>query len=121
MKTDIRDRWVEALRSGEYSQGYGELAIDGRYCCLGVLCEIAVQDGIVTKENIGSTDFVRYRSTSNRLDSGRSILPEAVKEWAGLDSINPSATRNGRGGTLSRFNDNGASFQEIAFLIEEQF
>jgi len=40
MDKEIRDKWVTALRSGEYVQGQGYLKDDGEYCCLGVLCEI---------------------------------------------------------------------------------
>ena len=31
-------KWVEALRSGKYRQGRGQLQTAGRYCCLGVAC-----------------------------------------------------------------------------------
>lgn len=38
----LKDKWVTALRSGQYVQGVGELKTkDGKYCCLGVLCEVA--------------------------------------------------------------------------------
>lgn len=40
MKKEIADKWVEALRSGEYNQGRGYLRVENEYCCLGVLCEI---------------------------------------------------------------------------------
>lgn len=37
-----RKLWVEALRSGKYKQNrLGWLRIDGRYCCLGVLADVA--------------------------------------------------------------------------------
>lgn len=42
MKTDIKEKWVAALRSGKYLQG--RLALrspEGGYCCLGVLCRVA--------------------------------------------------------------------------------
>ena len=40
MKKDTKEKWVAALRSGEYRQCQGELkdAI-GAHCCLGVLLE----------------------------------------------------------------------------------
>lgn len=46
MKQDIKDKWVAALRSGNYKQGTGELRKvkdDGctYHCCLGVLAEVA--------------------------------------------------------------------------------
>lgn len=42
---EIKDKWLEALKSGKYIQGYAELVyIDEseikRHCCLGVLGEI---------------------------------------------------------------------------------
>lgn len=40
MNKEIKDKWVEALRSGNYKQGYGNLQTGDSYCCLGVLCEI---------------------------------------------------------------------------------
>lgn len=36
MKKEIRDKWVEALRSGKFPQGRGNLFNGRRYCCLGV-------------------------------------------------------------------------------------
>lgn len=44
--------WVQALESGEHEQGYGFLetvsGLDGlvRRCCLGVLCRVAMADGL---------------------------------------------------------------------------
>jgi hypothetical protein len=40
MKKEIRDRWVTALRSGEYEQGIARFERGGRFCCLGVLCDV---------------------------------------------------------------------------------
>lgn len=39
--------WIEALRSGEYSQYRGGLRglRDDSFCCLGVLCDLAAKDG----------------------------------------------------------------------------
>jgi hypothetical protein len=40
MKSELKDEWVRALRSGDYKQGNGALLKDGKYCCLGVLADI---------------------------------------------------------------------------------
>ena len=41
MNIDVKRRWIEALRSGQYRQGAGYLrATDGTWCCLGVLCAV---------------------------------------------------------------------------------
>lgn len=40
MKADIKKQWIEALRSGKYTQGQEYLFRDGKHCCLGVLGEV---------------------------------------------------------------------------------
>lgn len=47
MNKKLKKQWARALRSGEYEQGQSELCyIDkegvSRYCCLGVLADIAI-------------------------------------------------------------------------------
>lgn len=39
--TNLQRRWVEALESGKYEQGMGQLRnSNNRYCCLGVACDV---------------------------------------------------------------------------------
>lgn len=41
MDPEVKGRWIEALRSGQYKQGAHQLKTpDGCNCCLGVLAEI---------------------------------------------------------------------------------
>ena len=43
--------WLEALRSGKYEQGNGQLlSPEGGYCCLGVLCSVL---GATNEELLG--------------------------------------------------------------------
>lgn len=66
MKKDIADRWVAALRSGKYLQGEKNLLIYRSdadsgdvypmHCALGVLCEIAVEEGVVKRHDDPSLD-----------------------------------------------------------------
>ena len=37
---DNATAWVDALRSGGYAQGIGSLKFDGKFCCLGVACDL---------------------------------------------------------------------------------
>lgn len=37
MTKDLKQKWVDALRSGEYKQCQLSLKKDNKYCCLGVL------------------------------------------------------------------------------------
>jgi hypothetical protein len=42
MDAEIKQKWVEALRGGQFKQGEGVLRTnDDRYCCLGVLCSVS--------------------------------------------------------------------------------
>lgn len=37
----FKKKWVDALKSGKYTQGKGYLKLDNEYCCLGVAAEIS--------------------------------------------------------------------------------
>lgn len=123
MNPDVKTRWVAALRSDRYAQGRGKLARldpDGgppSYCCLGVLCEVAVQAGVVVR--VLDTGDVRS------FDGAVNYLPEAVRAWAQLPAVNPVVRDVAGDGNdvvtaLSAFNDRGVSFARIAQLIEEE-
>ncbi|HEY4832468.1 MAG TPA: hypothetical protein VIH61_07925, partial [Waddliaceae bacterium] len=48
MNKKIKKQWLKELRSGEWVQGRGKLMDNqDRACCLGVLCDIAVREGII--------------------------------------------------------------------------
>jgi hypothetical protein len=85
MDQDIKKRWVDALRSGEYKQARNYLSAGDGYCCLGVLCEIAVQDGVVFKD-----DDTYFSKENPHNDYSAEELPDAVRTWAGLDEIDHS-------------------------------
>lgn len=55
MDTELKLKWVEALRSGKYKQGKQRFkSADDTYCCLGVLADVAG----VLKGNEGLAGFV---------------------------------------------------------------
>lgn len=46
MNPEWKEKWITALRSGDYSQGVGNLmGEEDTFCCLGVLCDIYNPDG----------------------------------------------------------------------------
>ena len=115
MNSNIKQQWINALRSGEYSQGAGHLRnLDG-FCCLGVLCDIYSKETGTQWEPDFNGRFSLFYGESN-------YLPEVVKEWAGLDRQNPWVnTSEGAITELAYLNDNGTTFSEIAQMIEEQY
>jgi hypothetical protein len=116
---EIKAQWVAALRSGEYEQGTGYLNADGKYCCLGVLCELAYEAGAVTKySNLSPAE---YGPAGDAL-----VLPYYVQNWAGLYDQTVDVETHGYDRIpLSVLNDGGESydsysFTQIADLIESQ-
>ena len=116
-KTQKRNvqRWIQALRSGEYQQTRGQLnhPTEG-YCCLGVLCEL---QGIPSR-NTGS--YVEYQfgdifnSGGIPMDTFEKMtgFPDTI--WGG-DSTSPAGTR----GMLIHANDHeNLNFKEIADLLD---
>lgn len=119
MRQDIKDQWVAALRSGDYKQGRGALhdTVSDEYCCLGVLCDLAVKAGVTTRtveSHLGLDQKLR-----SWFDEQSSVLPRRVKLWAGLIGV-PDVFTGGEKRGLASINDRGAPFGYIADLIEEQ-
>jgi hypothetical protein len=53
---EFKQKWVEALRSGEYEQGSDALYKGGKYCCLGVACVVAG----IPKETIEGESYISW-------------------------------------------------------------
>lgn len=117
MLTENQEKWVQALESGQYKQGVFQLRTGHSFCCLGVACDIS---GV-------SKWYKEYC-----YDGYDKVLPESVRDWLGLLSIDPKITLNEDEGlefrpsdkceptkfmTLSALNDRGVSFERIAKLI----
>lgn len=129
MKSEIKELWLEDLRSGNYKQAQGTLkgeqqkGVRASYCCLGVLCNIYKREtgeGAWTKD--GSFDVGKEKDTSG-------VLPVRVRNWAGLNKTNPRVQSGGKYNDLASLNDgdaidsNGESmdrktFKQIADLVE---
>ena len=120
---DVMNKWIEALESGDYAQTRGALGVDGleggkpSFCCLGVLCELAVQEGIIPDPLRGDAE----NATRLYGEAGNSgALPVEVRKWAGLATNN--GTYDGADKNLVGLNDSyGYSFEQIASVIREKF
>lgn len=40
MRDELKKKWIEALRSKKFEQGQNAMNSNGKFCCLGVLCEV---------------------------------------------------------------------------------
>lgn len=100
---ELRTKWLENLRSGKYEQGRSALKQYNKYCCLGVLCETAIQLGIPIAVDQDHS-LTRYEGCSMS-------LPEKLQEMIQISDNNLD--------TLMYMNDNECRpFEEIANYIE---
>lgn len=99
MKAELKQKWIDALRSGKYSQAKGRLEDGGSYCCLGVLCVVA---GLkIAKEG----DYV----------DGTALYEGYDPIW-NIFGGRPGESPQDR---LAPMNDEGKSFSVIADYIEK--
>ncbi len=116
MNQEIKEKWLEALRSGDYEQGKYCLSSEGKYCCLGVLCDIAIKEGVTIKTETKPQDADEDPRKYKLFDGQKSYLPGSVMNWAGLESQDPTIEDN----DLSEHNDDyEKDFKKIADLIEK--
>lgn len=101
-------KWTTRLRDPNLLQGFGQLGTpDGKRCCLGVACDVAVEEGVINPPVTHPSGALRY--------AGNSIfLPQAVMDWLGL----PAPITH----TLAYCNDGQRlSFSQIADLIDDKY
>ena len=146
MDRQIAMDWADLLESGKYPQGEGALCANGKFCCLGVLSEMAVKAGIATKVASDYTAAFSYQDVelsrpeifeddepcpccvSNDDDSYRDgssgVLTNKIQEWAGMSDANgtfPDNIKLGKYASLTAANDDGISFPVIAQFIRENY
>ena len=107
MKEEIKDRWVEALRSGEYKQGKKALKMDGNFCCLGVLCDLHAKEVGGDWEDLQNRRAQRYFGCIG-------LPPYEVQYWA--------ETKHSSGKEIANLNDvQNYTFEQIADWIERNW
>lgn len=117
MKAEIKEKWIAALESGEYEQGREYLHKGNKFCCLGVLCDLAVKDGVEVKITEEPGDAALHFA----YDEMSGILPIKVMRWSGLlCSTGGYEAEDGSTETLTRQNDLGKTFKELAEIIREK-
>lgn len=114
MKPEIKELWLKALRSDEYTQTKRVLRDSKGFCCLGVLSDLAIKSGEFSeaqwRNNCGIMAFTAPG------EGDYQSLTESVRIWAGLSGL--ACRRETH--TLANMNDNGVSFAGIADYIEKE-
>lgn len=126
MKKEIKEKWLEALRSGEYKQAHARLKTGQTFCCLGVLCDLHRKE---------KPEKRFWDETDESYLGDLHTLPTKVANWAGFKGkykrnplIKVTVGDTTRTEPMADFNDGfvepwwlALSFKELADLIEEQF
>ena len=120
MNPEVKEKWLESLRSGKFLQGeeyllketeYGEeeddiIDIPRRYCCLGVLCTL--------------------EGSPEKPVDGQEFPQDKTLEWAGLTKTSDNGKMYGSSHYLASLNDGKqypympkSTFSQIADWIEK--
>lgn len=121
---EVLAEWADALESGEYGQTESLLRDASGFCCLGVLCEIAVKHGVIS-EAVEILDSDDEPIGEFSYDGKDAFLPRAVSEWAFGDphENNPDMVTEHDGmESASSLNDSlEYSFPQIAAAIRRTY
>lgn len=125
MKPEIKEKWLEALRSGNYKQGTGKLRQVEKngdtYCCLGVLCDV-----LGVKWHTSDDDWdghPAYGVMDNRYIND-SDLPDRIRNKVGLtyeDTEKLIHLNDGGFNYKTNKQDPRRKFPTIAKYIEQNF
>lgn len=100
--SDIKKKWLVALRSGKYSQCRGAFRKEDGFCCLGVLADVMQPDGWETNW-LKRTEQGRIQHSSESFIYSGYFFEDKQTCWH-LAALNDSAKK---------------SFTEIADWVEE--
>lgn len=118
MKRSIARKWAAALDSGEYGQTTGTLRKNGKFCCLGVLCNMHAQ---------AHPEIAKTQRRAKEYLGCEALPPHEVTEWSGMASddgrLSSSVEINGKFyNDLADLNDNAKlTFPEIAKVIRKHW
>lgn len=123
MDKGIADAWIEKLSGGSIKQGRHSLCITKKdksheFCCLGVLCELARENGLDI--DIHERELHAGIISERSYNGASKFLPDSVKQWAGMK------TAFGRFGketdeTLDYLNDQSFDFDAVIKVIKEKW
>lgn len=99
----FKEKWLIALRGGEYKQCKGRLHDDGRYCCLGIAC-------MIHRVSVSQMDDYPLKGASNQSFSNIPKYMDVIVNGKDMHTT-PSQI-------LIGMNDKGESFNKIANWID---
>lgn len=107
MNKKIKQKWILALKSGDFKQDSSSLKSSRGYCCLGVLCELfSVENPEFQFEEL-DPELMEFEF---KFIDNSELLPNVVSVWAELSKKQQSY--------LANLNDTGMPFLKLADMIE---
>lgn len=150
-KQDFIRKWIENLRSGQFTQGQGALHVKGengepdKFCCLGIACQIAVKEGILPEPKLrqhaintdlnGQDEAIHIEAyayhTITPTTQTFGVLPLTLATFLNVSNdpnVNLKYVEHFKNrkhfkdhATLSELNDEGLTFEQLATIIENNF
>ena len=111
MDPTVFDEWLAALRSGEYEQGQSHPAWAGKYCCLGVLCDLQGHLG----ENSGRSWPIPPVAATEPPMPYMGLSPALQTQLAKINDGELAPDGTSWSDTHAQ---NGATFEDIAAYLE---
>lgn len=118
--------WIEALRSGKYSQGEGHLRTkDDSYCCMGVGCDVyRSATGLGKWVRKGRKYFFDYTDDKSSFQKD-ATMPSIVGRYFGIEDdfmirirMTEKSRAVGNYGLMTLNDARYATFSEIADILE---
>lgn len=118
MNPEIKKLWLAALRSDDYQQHYGSLHVGNKFCVWGVLCDLYTKCNNIKWHQLQESQIFSIHGLTG-------FPPVDVLHWAGFNKTGEkhfivSDTLAGAV-QLSSKNDKGATFKQLADLIETEW
>lgn len=106
------EKWLTALRSGEYKQAQETLYDPNTkgYCCLGVACRLEYPLHYLKASNGDFAGILQKGTTTDLMKYDLKKIPKVLKT---------SSNSSNLVGELTGMNDDGCTFEEIADWIED--
>lgn len=122
MNKEIKEKWITALKSGDYAKGINQLKTENydsdlnktgdSYCCLGVLCDLYHKE-------TGRGMWFENKFIISKHESEIEVLPETVMSWAGLKCSNPNTGNSSLAEVNDDYSETG-TFQESIQAIKQK-
>ena len=107
----LQKSWIAALKSGKYEQGRMYLNLGGKFCCLGVACDISKE---TLKLNVGVRKLRNGKEVTSYNGIHGSLSYEVIKYFSFVMKEEEGLNR------LTFMNDSQRkTFEEMAGIVEE--